>query len=295
MKKNLYNLIAVLLVAASVATSLPAAGQRYFNNPISQYYRDGYLWNPALAGNEGTRIYGLLNRSWIGFEGAPKQINIAGDMKLGESSGVGIQLISDKSGVFQRYMGAVSYAFIARLSETNKLRLGGDLSFYKERLDNSALTADGQVDLSGKSFNDKSMELNGDLGAVFEGTNLSVGVTAYNLRSYLENGDKRSADIAIGQALAAYKFTCGGEEKITLQPLMAYKMYYKHTDVLTAAMQLEYQDVFHAGIYWQSTGNAMGGVGLMLKEMGEINFFYSGKNKQGYNQQYEVGLKLKIK
>ena len=287
--------MAVLLVAALAAASLPAAAQRYFNNPISQYYRDGYLWNPALAGNEGTRIYGLLNKSWIGFEGAPRQINIAGDMKIGESSGAGIQLISDKSGVFQRYMGAVSYAYVARLSEVNRLRIGGDLSFYQERLDNSALTSEGQVDLSGKSFNDKGMEFNGDLGAVFEGSRLSLGVTAYNLRSYLEKAGERSADIAIGQALASYKFKCGDDEKITLQPMMAYKIYYKHSDILTAAMQLEYEEVFHVGVYWQNTGNAMGGLGLMLKDMGEINFFYSGKNKQGYNQQYEVGLKLKIK
>jgi hypothetical protein len=52
MKKGLSNILMASLITASAVVSTPAMAQRYINNPVSQYYRDGYLWNPALAGQE---------------------------------------------------------------------------------------------------------------------------------------------------------------------------------------------------------------------------------------------------
>ena len=283
-----------LLIIAMAAISLPTLAQRYNNNPISQFYRNGYLWNPAMAGQEkGTRLYGLLNKSWIGFDGAPKYISFAGDMKIGEKSGVGLQLVSDKSGVLQRYMGVVSYSYVVKLSEKQNLRIGGDLNLYKEQLDNSVVNSGSQVDPTGKLYEDNGMEVNGNLGLSYETENFNLSATGYNIGAYSKKADERSADLAIAQFLTSYKFLCE-DGKVSLRPLVAYKMYYKHEDILTAAMQLEYDNAFHASVYWQNTGNLMGGVGLMLKNLGEVNFFYSGKNKYGYNEQFEVGLKINI-
>ncbi|MFT3824933.1 MAG: PorP/SprF family type IX secretion system membrane protein [Chitinophagaceae bacterium] len=292
MKKNTLYIIATLL-GLSLLTTMPVMAQRFFTNPVSQYYRDGFLWNPAQAGQENTRIYALLNKSWAGFEGAPRQISLAGDMKVNESSGAGIQFVSDKSGILQRNMGSVSYAYGIKFSEDEQLRMGLSLSFYKERLDNSALTSGGQVDETVKNFNGKGIQFDGDFGVSYEGKQLKFGAAAYNLSNVLKSSDKRSTDLALAQVQAAYRFEC--EEKMTLQPMVAYKMFYKQDNIFTAGMQYEYENVFHASVYWQSTGSAMGGVGVMLKEYGELNFFYSGANKFGYNKQYEVGLKVKLK
>lgn len=293
MKKNLRYIIPVMLIAGSLLNTTVAKAQRYFNNPLSQYYRDGYLWNPALAGQEGTRVYALLNKSWAGFEGAPKQISLAGDMKMGDRSAVGVQFVSDKSGILQRNMGSLSYAYGINFSETDKLSMGLSVSFYKERLDNSAVNQGGQVDEAVKSFNEKGVQFDGDFGIAYEGKQLKLSAAAWNLSNVLKSTENRSADLAIGQVQAAYSFEC--EEKMSLQPMVAYKMFYKQDNLLTAGVQYEYENVFHAGVFWQSTGNAAGGVGVMLKEYGELNFFYNGANKYGYNKQYEVGLKVKLK
>lgn len=293
MKKNLRYIIPVMLIAGSLLSTMVAQAQRYFNNPLSQYYRNGYLWNPALAGQEGTRVYALLNKSWAGFEGAPKQINLAGDMKMGDRSAAGIQFVSDKSGILQRNMGSLSYAYGINFSETDKLSMGLSVSFYKERLDNSAVNQGGQVDEAVKSFNEKGVQFDGDFGIAYEGKQLKLSAAAWNLSNVLKSTENRSADLAIGQVQASYQFQC--EEKMSLQPMVAYKMFYKQDNLLTAGVQYEYENVFHAGVFWQSTGNAAGGVGVMLKEYGELNFFYNGANKYGYNKQYEVGLKVKLK
>lgn len=292
MKSKIYY--SIFFFALLAAACIPAKAQRYFSQPISQYYRNGYLWNPALAGKEGTRLYGLINKSWIGFDGAPTQVSLSGDVKMGANFGVGAQVTSGKSGAFERYMGALSYAYRVQLAEDKNLRIGGNVSFYKERLDKSSLYNNGEADPFGLSFNDNKVSVNGDLGLSYDGGGLTLGATSYNLGAYLQEPGERSADLAIGQVMASYSFK-GEDDKISFQPLLAYKMFYHHDNILTAAMQVEYDKVFHAGVYWQSTGNPMGSVGVMLMDLGEVNFFYSGKNKYGYNQVYEVGLKAKLK
>jgi hypothetical protein len=214
-------------------------------------------------------------------------------MKLGGKSGVGLQIISDKSGALQKYMGVMSYSYVARLSENNSLRIGGDMNLYQEKLDNSFEGGATQVDPTAKLYENNDLEVNGNLGLSFEGKNFSIGATGYNIGAYTKNKDERSPDLAIAQFQGSYKFVCE-DGKVNVRPLLAYKMYYMHQDIVTAAMQLEYENAFHASVYWQNTGNIMGGLGVMLKKMGEVNFFYSGKNKYGYNQQFEVALKINI-
>ncbi|NII27977.1 PorP/SprF family type IX secretion system membrane protein [Pseudoflavitalea sp. X16] len=293
MKKDLKHIIPVMLTMFSLLNTTRVTAQRFFNNPLSQYYRNGYLWNPALSGQEGSRAYALLHKSWAGFEGAPRQISLAGDMKMGEKAAVGIRFIADKSGMLQRNMGALSYAYGISFSGTSKLSMGLNVGFYKERLDNSALAQGGQVDEAVKSFNEKGIQFDGDFGIAYEGIGLKLGAAAWNLSNVLKSADKRSADLSVAQVQAAYRFECDG--KTNLQPMVAYKLFYKQDNIFTAGMQYEYENIFHAGIFWQSTGNAAGGVGILLKEYGELNFFYNGANKYGYNKQYEVGLKVRWK
>ena len=294
MKRHHRLLMAAILLFTACTTGNKVFAQRFFNNPVSQYYRNGFLWNPAFAGKEGTRFYGLLNKSWNGFEGAPEQISLSADMRFAEKMGAGLQVTSDKSGIFQRYSGTLSYAYALEFSESSSLRLGGSLNFYNERLDGEALIYEGQLDPTGKALNESAINFDGDFGAVFESKGFSFGGTAYNLGAWSQSQNERSADLAIAQLMGSYRFDLENE-RVHIKPLLAYKMFYDHTNIFTAATQVEYDGAFHAGIYWQSTGNIMGGVGLMLKEAAEVNFFYSGRNKYQVNQQYEVGLKYTIR
>lgn len=281
----------VPVLALSLLWATPSTAQHTFNSSVAQYYRDGFLWNPAMAGEKHARFYGLYSGAWSGFDGAASEVGIAADTKLGKSMGIGINLSSHTAGAFRQYAGAVAYSYQLQFDETASLRLGGDLSLYKDHLDAKELTSGGQADPVAEAFNEKSVQFNGDFGADYRTGGFNLGATAYNLGAYFQKAGDREADLQIFQAVGSYRFTLPGDQ-LSLEPLAAYKMFYQSDNIFLAAAQFEYQDVFHTSIYWESTGSVMGGLGFMVSKWGELNFFYTSKNKYGFHDQYEAGIKV---
>lgn len=292
-KMKRYSLKLGLLLAIVLPCMLanPASAQHTFNNSVSQYYRDGFLWNPAMAGESGTRLYGLYNSAWSGFDGSASQATVSGDIDFGNSMGAGINLSSHKAGAFNEFAGELGYAYRVRLNDNANLRIGGGLSFYKQHLDTKYVTAGGQVDPVAESFNEKGVQFNGDLGVNYRTGGFNLGGTAYNLGAYFQQRQARESDLEIFEALSSYRFTLSNP-KLSIEPLAAYKMFYQSDNIFLVAGQFEYQDLFHTSIYWESTGSVMGGLGFMLSRWGELNFFYTSKNKYGYHEQYEAGIKI---
>lgn len=293
MKKYLGKLGWMMALALASGLANPASAQHTFNNSVSQYYRDGFLWNPALAGQDHTRFYGLYNSGWSGFDDGAKEIGLSADMDLGKSMGVGINLSSHSAGAFRQYAGALSYAYRIHLNDNSALRLGADLNFYKEHLDAKYLMAGGQADPVAESFNEKGVQFNGDFGVDYQVGGFEVGGTAYNLGAYFKKSEDRESDLQIFQALASYRFVLSNT-KLSLTPLAAYKMFYQSDNIFLVATQFEYADLFHTSVYWESTGSVMGGIGFMVSHWGELNFFYTSKNKYGYHEQYEAGIKVRL-
>jgi type IX secretion system PorP/SprF family membrane protein len=285
---------ALMLVPALALMQLSASAQHTFNNAVSQYYRDGFLWNPAMAGAEGTRFYGLVNSAWAGFDGSSTQAGLSWDMKLSEHMGIGVNLASSSAAAFRRYAGAFSYAYDLTFNQNTGLRIGADLSLYKEHLDSKELVSGGQVDPVASSFNEKGVHFDGDLGAQLHSGGLNIGAVGYNLGRMFKNGDDRESDLQIAQLESSYRFALSNE-KLSLTPLLAYKLFTRADDIFLVATQFAYDGIFHTSLYWESTGSVMGGLGFLVKDFGEVNFFYTSKNKYGYHEQYEVGLKIKLK
>lgn len=292
MKKIIFYSI-LLLVNIAFYQSVKA--QSYFNNPISQYYQDRFLWNAAYAGaNDYAHIYQLLNKSWIGFDGAPTLFMMAADTRFGKNSGVGAQVISDKSGVLQRTTAKLSYSYKVKLDDKQLLRFGIAASMYRERLDESAyINSNGQADANVKTFNGKGWMADGDAGVVYENERFSFGAAATNLRKIFEKGNDQQSDLQTFQLNAAYTIQLEGDMHI--QPLVSYKHFLNSKDLFLGGAQFEYEKMFHASLLYQNTGSVQGGIGVPVKEIGEVNFFYGSNNRQGYGQQYEIALGIHIK
>lgn len=269
---------------------LPANCQQKFNNVVSEYYQDGFLWNPALAGTEHIRFYGLFSNTWTGFEGSAKLINFSFDMPFSRKMGAGIILSSFSSGVFDQYTSVLSYAYQITFTEKNSLRLGGGMSFYKAHLDTKQLSGSEAIDPVIAEFNGEGPKIDGNLGAYLQLNRLSLGVTGYNLSNYFQKSNNRQSDWEIGQIQASYLIPIS-ENDFSLKPLLAYQLFYSSNDIFLSAIQLNYQKLFHASLCWESTGSIIGGLGLNIDENFEINLFYTSKNKYGYQEQYEAGIK----
>jgi hypothetical protein len=88
--------------------------------------------NPAFAGNhKQPYLYGLVNKSRTGFEGAPAIAQFTGDLNLSKTANTGMQVLNDKAGALDRIQAKISCAYrIKPGSEEGNLRLGFSLASY---------------------------------------------------------------------------------------------------------------------------------------------------------------------
>lgn len=286
--------IYILPLVALLLAGLSSGAQSYFNNPLSQYYRNSYLWNGAYAGaKDKPFIYGLVNKSWTGFDGAPSLVMLTGDVSFGKSSGAGVQFVSDKAGALQRTIAKLNYSYKVEMSETERLRLGIGLSAFKERLSSGMVSGYGQFDETIKSFNERSWDFDGEFGAVYENNQFSFGASFFNLRTSLKNLENRPTDLATIQLVASYGFEL--DTQLELKPLASFRHYMNNKNLFAGGAQLEYDKLFHTSVMYQTNGAILAGAGVVVKELGEVNFFYGGNNRQSYGQQYEVALGIHLK
>lgn len=283
-----------MVITGCVAITLPGNAQLYYNNPVARFYRNNYLANPAFAGSRDQAfLYALVNRSWIGFDGAPTLIQFSGDLPFGSNSGAGLQVASDKSGVLQRTYAKLSYAYKIKLGgETERLKLGFSFSTYRQQLDNTAVTDGGVIDPAAKAFNDQDWHVDGDFGAAYETGGFQFSATAFNLRRWFPDFNNQPTDLETVTLMTSYAFHTSNN--IELKPLLSARFFTKSNWVAAAGGQFTYDHLVHASAIWQNTGSVCGTIGFMLKQLGEVNFSYATNNKQGYGHQYEVGLGVAI-
>jgi type IX secretion system PorP/SprF family membrane protein len=271
-----------------------ALSQQHYNNPISQYYRNRYLMNPAFAGDHTSPyIYGLVNKSWMGFEGAPTLVQFSGDMHFGKNTGGGIQLLSDKAGQMQRTMAKLSYSYKIKLGGDDELlRLGFSLSTYREQISQQMLQESAD-DPDIKTFNDQGFRFDGDFGAVYKNKNFFFSAELVNLnRWYSDLLKKMPVDLETFSLATSYKYIT--DEKVTIEPMMAVKFYTRTTCVWKIGAELGYNNQVQASFMLQNNKTVQAGLGMQLQGFGEVNVFYGSANGQGAGQQMELGLGINL-
>jgi type IX secretion system PorP/SprF family membrane protein len=287
MKPAIQTYRSCCLLVLGLCLSTGMYGQQYANSPVGQYFRNGYLWNPAYAGSkQQPSVYALHNNSWLGFEGAPTLDVIAGHFAFGKASGIGAKLMIDKSGILQRTTAILDYAYTVQFSASRRLRLGVSGGLFSERLNPDA------ADLGDPSIYtyENSTAFDGNLGAVYENKGFSFGGVLYNLNNSFFKGKTFERDVARTAWITSYEFLITQDDSTTLKPMLAYKTFTQSPGLFTAGVQLERNRIFHAAILWQSMGNVIGTIGLRIAKTVEFSGSYSSNNKYGYGEAYEIGL-----
>lgn len=88
------------------------------NSTYSQYLFNGLLLNPAYAGSqEALNITSLYRKQWLGWDGAPTNINLTAHMPLKKKkSALGLVLLNDKYGVSDLTKLHFNYAYRIKMS-----------------------------------------------------------------------------------------------------------------------------------------------------------------------------------
>lgn len=284
----------ILLLLSGIGFFQQILCQQHYNIPVSQYFANRYLANPAFAGSHTSPyVYALANRSWLGFEGAPVLVQFTGDMAFTKHAAGGIQLLSDNANELQRMLARLSYAYTIHTGgEKESLKLGFSLSTYRERITNSE--PDGVIDPSVKALNETSWRFDGDFGAVYSSDHFFASATVFNLnRWYSKLLSKQPVDLETLSIMTGYTFDTDNE--ISIQPLAAAKFYTRTHWLLRAGGEFNYDKKLQVSLLWQNNQSIYGSIRLPLKETGEVNFSYGSGNKQGYGQLFEVGLGVHLK
>jgi len=192
MKKKL------LILPALLGGMLAMAQQRPH---YTQYILNNYILNPALSGIENYTDIKLSTRDqWVGLNGAPKTSYFSIQTPLGKNDyrtsstsfevpgqnprgkyywenytaaephhGIGLTLVNDRSGSFNRFTANASYAYHIGLSPTTNLSAGFSAGITNVSLDRSKHDFSGTGDpydpATGASLTHELNKIRPDLGA----------------------------------------------------------------------------------------------------------------------------------
>jgi type IX secretion system PorP/SprF family membrane protein len=131
----------------------------------TQYMYNMNVINPAYAGSKENLSFGLLYRKqWVEIEDSPSTFSLSGSMPVGEKTGAGLSIISDKIGPVQETNVYGDFSYTLKLAGEHKLAFGmkAGATFQKIGL-NSQIASSLPVPIDGAFAEDTS------------NTNLNIG------------------------------------------------------------------------------------------------------------------------
>jgi len=175
-KLNIIKGFVILLIVASGLTSTAQQDPMY-----TQYMFNQQTINPAYAGTWESVSFMVLGRQqWVGIEGAPQTYTFSMQAPLkNERIALGLNVISDKIGLENRFYMFGDYSFLVPIDEKNKLRLGLKAGFtnYSNNLSEYETNApgSGMIDPVFMGEIDKKLVPNFGIGGFLYGKKYYVG------------------------------------------------------------------------------------------------------------------------
>jgi type IX secretion system PorP/SprF family membrane protein len=302
MKRILYTLIVI-----AVTSQLAKAQQR---PQYTQYVFNNYLLNPALSGIENYTDVKLGYRSqWTGLDGAPVtsyfSVNapignrfLQGDATafpagggLNPSSrsytqnymaaephhGVGLMVVSDKTGPITQTNIDATYAYHLGLTETLNLAVGVSAGVSHNIIDKSKLTYVDQNDPT----------INNITGAQWK-PDLGVGVWAYSSNYFFgasvqqilpQNLYVTTSTTAVQNKTVPHYFVTGGvklfvSDDITLMPSALLKFIAPVPVTFDVNMKMSFRDKFWIGGSYRRNDSYAALVGFNLNSLINVGYSY---------------------
>jgi type IX secretion system PorP/SprF family membrane protein len=241
----------------------------------SQYMIDKFLINPALAGFDGYSTISLVTRKqWIGLQDAPSTYCINGQIRVLKNSnvvnssypnkqpnsgkvGLGINVFSDKNGIFSRTGVQFTYAYHIDIKKSHlSFGLTGIAYQFKANTSDLDLTQVNDETINGlKNF----IVPDANLGVYYYNTLYYMGISANQLfESALKIGEPSSSGKY--NTLSYYNLIAGYKYKVSGFYILEPSVFLKTTKMLNFQtdfnLRLYFDDEYWAGISYR-TNNAI--------------------------------------
>jgi type IX secretion system PorP/SprF family membrane protein len=291
MKKNIISYILIIVAFFFSIGKLSAQ----VNPPLSMYYLNEYLYNPAMAGKyQGLNLGAFYKNNLTGSNGQTVANTLTLDYGKGKS-GFGLIVNADKDGVLNVNKFAATYAYNLKTSEDGNLRFGVSAGATSVKINMSDVVGD--MDDPILQYAEQGYVFDGDLGVSYTTTKLSLSAVAPNLRSliYTENIND-GYNYTTFYAAAAYQVTEGA---IKLTPKVMYRGLKGYDGILDLGVNAQFfEDKFNLLAFYHTSNSLSFGVGFNVLSKYQLQASYSvpvSSNLQKYTYgNVELGLKLNL-
>jgi type IX secretion system PorP/SprF family membrane protein len=245
----------------------------------SQYFKNPYLVNPAMAGKEEkARVYLNYSSQWNKIEGSPVLMSLSASTRVSEKAAIGVNIISDKAGLLQRTQAMGSFAYQVPLSDEQSLRFGVSLAWSREQLDMGIATNTGAADVALAKYNNEAKSnIDGNFGAAYINKAFEAQV------SYLNLNQKRSkefstVDYSIFYSAVSYEFM--RESSFTIKPLIAYRGVKGYKNQWDAAAEWNYNKMVSVYTMYHSNQSFSAGAGYDYQNKLSLSVIYNSEPSQ---------------
>lgn len=190
---NLKSAAKVLLSVLLLLASQMAEAQ--MDVQFSDYTRLRSYYNPAVSGTDGKlNVAGAYSMQFVGYENAPATMYVGADLPiyfLGPRHGAGLNLMSDKAGIFTTQKIGLQYAFNMKLGKKTRLAIGVQAALLQEKINASNIKLEQDNDPAFPTSEVNGSRVDFAAGLYFYHPKYWAGVSAQHLaRPLVEMGEK---------------------------------------------------------------------------------------------------------
>ncbi|WP_293299374.1 PorP/SprF family type IX secretion system membrane protein [Pedobacter sp. UBA4863] len=287
LKYSLFTFFGLILSAYTHAQVSP---------PMSMYFLNEYLYNPAAAGkNAGFNVGASYKNNLTGDNGETLTGTLTLDYGRG-NSGFGLYATIDKDGVLDASRYAATYAYNVKTSAKGNLRFGVSLGASTIKVDMSRVVGNlDDPDLI--NFNDQGYVVDGDFGMNYNHDNkLNIAAVIPNLRSVFYSQNVNDGyNYTTYFFSASYKFSI--DDAISLSPIAMCRGLKDYDAVVDAGINvLLAEEKFNFMALYHTNNSASFGIGYSADKKYKFQASYAlpiNSNLQKYTYGgVELGLKV---
>ncbi|MEO6611186.1 MAG: type IX secretion system membrane protein PorP/SprF [Chitinophagaceae bacterium] len=310
MKKKLLILPALLIGMFGIAQQRPH---------YTQYILNNYILNPALSGIENYTDIKLSARDqWVGLNGAPKTSYFSiqapigkGDYRTSSTSfevpgqnprgkyywenytaaephhGIGLTLVNDKTGSFNRFTANATYAYHIGLTPTTNLSAGFSAGITNVSVDRSRHDFSGGGDpydpATGASLTGELNKIRPDLGVGLwlYSRNYFIGLSAQQIIPQKLSFVDDAAFLTKGRLVphvfltAGYRFLIGEDFNAIPSLMLKYVHGSSNNDFQPEAnLKLQYRDLLWVGGSYRYQDGYAGMIGINVSNTFNVGYAY---------------------
>ena len=266
--------------------------------PMSMYYLNEYLYNPAAAGkNQGLNIGASYKNNLTGTNGETLTSTFTADYGYGKS-GFGLYASIDKDGLLETSRFAATYAYNLKTSDVGNLRFGVSLGASALKLSTSRVVGD-VSDVLIQQFNDQGYIIDGDFGVSYNHNDkLNISAAIPNLRSVFYSTNVNDGyNYTTFYASASYKVDL--DNTLALVPMAMYRGLRDYDAILDAGVNvLLAQEKFNIMALYHTNNSISFGLGFTASRRYQFQASYAmpiNSNLRQYSYGgAELGFRLKF-